>query len=438
MLNQVNYRAKIFYLIRRKIFFKNWEKFYREICGASCDYPENFLPELLQHARHHVPFYSEGFAAGNTRIEGLQKWPVLSKKILKERFEDLKSRDLETRSWYLNSSGGSTGTPSTFIQDREYQEWSIAAENYYYRNILGFDFASIPKIIFWSSPLDLIENTSAIKSKVGHWLRQTTFLDSFKLSREIMENYITQINRKTPGLIKGFAGSLYLIAKFAKENNLRIHPPRWIVSGAETLRPFMREIIEEVFDCKVYDFYGSRDAGAIAGECIQGNLHIFNFNNWVEVVDEKNAPVSPGREGRVLITTLHNYSMPLIRYEIGDTVVMGGSCSCGCRLPTLRKVTGRITDHFLTRGGERIHGQFFTRLFYFIGWILEFQILQIEVDRINIFYVLLSQTVESDIQNINTQIKRIMGGDCHIDWIQVDQVPRTPHGKWLFTRSLVS
>ncbi|GGA38121.1 hypothetical protein [Okeania sp. KiyG1] len=82
-----------------------------------------------------------------------------------------------------------------------------------------------------------------------------------------MHRYVEVINQKKPKLIKSYAGSLYQLAKFVKENNLSIHSPKRIHTSAETLRQFMRELIEDVFNCKIYDFYGSREVGAIAGEC---------------------------------------------------------------------------------------------------------------------------------------------------------------------------
>ena len=82
----------------------------------------------------------------------------------------------------------------------------------------------------------------------------------------------------------------------------------------------MRQKIENIFGTKLYDFYGSREAACIAAECKYGLMHVFSFNNYVEILDNNDQPVEEGEEGKVIITNLHNYSMPLIRYEITERI----------------------------------------------------------------------------------------------------------------------
>ena len=85
-----------------------------------------------------------------------------------------------------------------------------------------------------------------------------------------------------------------------------------------------------------------------------------------------------------------------------------------------------------------VHGQKFTRLFYYKDWIAQFQVLQKSVDQFEIYYVCLAAQIDGDMEEINIKIRGIMEADCDIKWIEVDEVPRTPQGKLMFTRSLVS
>jgi phenylacetate-CoA ligase len=199
----------------------------------------------------------------------------------------------------------------------------------------------------------------------------------------------------------------------------------------------MRREIEEVFQSPVFDFYGSREVGPLAGQCRRGRLHVFNFNNVVEVVDRAGCPVGKGQEGQILVTNLHNRAMPLIRYAIGDSAVMAAGCDCGSKLPAFEKVTGRVTDHFLTRGGL-VHGEFFTHLFYHRRWLREFQVLQSSIDEVIVYVVLNERAPQAEVGDIERQMRVVMGDECRIDWVEVDEVPRTPQGKFLFTRSLIS
>lgn len=433
----MNIGGSIYHFLRRRITFREWEVFYREILAHEEGLGDLHLSALLRHIKDHVPYYSE-ICGENHAAPRLSDFPILSKQILEKNFEALRSTDPTERNCFLNSSGGSTGRPQTFVQDKIFQQWSIAAQTYYFRRFLDADYAGTSKVILWGSEKDFYKRSLGLKPKFTNWLTRSTFLNSFKVSEEQLLNYLRIINRKKPEFIKGYAGSLYQLAKAAREGGIRIHSPRFIYSAAETLRPFMRATIEDVFGCKVFDFYGSREVGAIAGECREGKLHIFDFNNHLEIVDNDGSPVAPGGEGRVLVTTLHNHSMPLLRYAIGDTAVVGNPCSCGSVLPTLERVTGRLTDHFLNPDGDMVHGEYFTHLFYFRDWIEEFQVLQKDLDLIQIYFVPKDDPDSADVEDINEKIRLVMGNSCILEWIRVEEVPRTPQGKLLYTRSLVN
>ncbi|MCP2731513.1 phenylacetate--CoA ligase family protein [Limnofasciculus baicalensis] len=416
------------------------ELFYKEILQSSEGKSQAYLQSLLDYATLRVPYYTnlaDFWREGNSE---LAHFPLLTKPLIRDNFERLKSDEIASRNCFLNSSGGSTGQPISIMQDREFEEWREATELFYYRQFLGIDLGGLPQVILWGSTKDIKRqtNTQGVKGKLLKFIQPTTFLNSFKMTKEDLQKYVEIINQERPVLIKAYAGSLYQLAKFVRNNNLSIHRPKILYTSAETLRPFMRELIEDVFRCKVYDFYGSREVGAIAGECSRGKMHIFNFNNYVEVVDRDNNTVRFGEEGRILVTTLHNHTMPLIRYEIGDMAIPGKPCQCGSPLPTLERVTGRVKDHFLTRAGTLVDGGYFTRQFYFRNWVDEFQVLQKDFDRIEIYYVSNGEPVASEMADICTQIQLAMGEDCQIEWHQVEEVPRTPQGKLLYTRSLVN
>ena len=443
IFNMSNLKGEIYLFLRRNFTFRNWERFYQEIeSSLSFNLEKEYLKRIIWHAFNNVPYYRDIFEefglvkSGEVFLGRFEELPVLTKSMLKENFTNLISKDFKNRKWFKNSSGGSTGIPQTFIQDKEFREWNIATQTFYFRKLLKTDYAKVKKVILWGSERDIFGKKKTLKAKISNWLSQNIFLNTFRVSEKDWLRYIELINKKKPHFIKGYAGSLYEIAKLAKQKGLKVWQPRLIYSSAETLRPFMRETIEEVFGCKVYDFYGSREVGSTAGECQRGKLHIFNFNNLVEVVDEKNKSVRPGEMGRVLITTLHNFSMPLIRYEVEDTAILGGQCDCGIETPTLERITGRITDHFKNKKGELIHGEYFTHLFYFREWVKAFQVVQEELDKLKIFFSGMEAN-QKEVKEIEEKIRLVMGQDCRIGWEKVKEIPPTPQGKYLFTRSLI-
>lgn len=238
--------------------------------------------------------------------------------------------------------------------------------------------------------------------------------------------------------MRGYAGSLYALCQYAEKKKKPLYTPKVVVSTAESLSDIMREVIQSSFGTKVYNFYGSREVSNLAGECKEGLMHPFMFWNYQEILDSHNQPVKEDEEGRVIVTNLFNYSMPIIRYEIGDMAIRGSDkCVCSNALPTLKKVTGRITDNFVLENGTIIYGEYFTHLFFKEKWVEKFQIIQEDYDRIRLVIVAKGKVPNHSMHDINEKIRLVMGQGCKIKWDFVDDIPKTPNGKYMYTKSLV-
>lgn len=424
--------------MRKQMVFETYADSKRKIDAFRLEQQSSYLRKLLSYVVKHVEYYRELLPPDTDWIRSFSSIPTLTKNLIRKNFDRLKSDELQNMKWVVNTSGGSTGEPVTFIQDWQFREWSNLTQRYYSKKILGVEYAEIPKIILWGSERDIFGARESFTARARHWLTQTTFVNSFRMDETCLKETTRLINNKKPVMIKGYAGSLYQLAKYVRDHNLKIHHPRMVYSAAETLRPFMRELIESTFECKVYNFYGSREVGPIAAECRKGRMHLFCFNNYIEVVDSQNQPIHSGQEGRVLVTVLHNTAMPLVRYDIGDTAIVGDQCTCGLDLPTLKEITGRVTDHFKTQNGTLIHGEYFTHLFYYKPWVKEFQVVQKDFSNIEIYFVPIGELPFEDQKDLENKIRLVMGNDCLIDWHIVETIPRTPQGKLLFTRSLIS
>ena len=407
---------------------------------------EKYLKALLLHAYYNVKYYNITLNEvgiirnGEIDLDKFSTIPILTKSIIRQYREKIVSNDYMTRKWYYNSSGGSTGEPVRFVQDEMYRRWNSATNKYYYQDMLGIDEVHSRKVILWGSDRDIFEGTIGLRAKIGNWLTNTVFLNSFRMTKEDMEKYIKIINQYKPELIRGYAGSLYELCRFAEANNLKIFTPKILVSAAETLTDDMREKIESVFGTKVYNFYGSREVGPIAGECKHGLMHIFTFNNYVETINH-NKPVTENQEGNIIVTNLHNYSMPFIRYEIGDMAVSGPKkCKCGSPLPTFEKVTGRVIEHFIKKDGTVIPGEFFIHLIGVVcnsGFIRKFQVIQEDYERIRLLVVPSGTIDEHSKREITNKIRVVMGNECNIIWEFVDEIPKLKNGKYLYTQSLL-
>jgi phenylacetate-CoA ligase len=408
-----------------------------------------FLRNLLLHAYDNVPYYhrvlrkSGVIENGKLCLANFGRIPILTRKTIKEREGDLFSRDGEKRKWFYNTSSGSTGEPVRFIQDRLFLKWGRITSRYYYERMLGVNEAFAKKVLLWAAR-DLFRENFGFKEivarRINDVLTNTVLLNCTYMTETDMEHYVRMINSYKPEIIRGYASALYEICRFVEKRNLAIFKPTIVVSSAEMLRDVFRKKIENIFGARVYDVYGSRELDGIAGECKHGLLHIFMFNNYVEVMDGNNSEVREGENGKVVATALHNYSMPFIRYEIGDMAIVGpNTCKCGNPLPTLAKITGRVSCFFRKANGTLIDDGYFMAILAQREWIRAFKIIQEDYEKIRVMVVSIEGIIpNSEKKSIEEGIKLVMGKDCKVIWEVVDEIPKTKMGKYLYTQCLLS
>ena len=193
-----------------------------------------------------------------------------------------------------------------------------------------------------------------------------------------MHEFISILNISKPKLVVSYPEAIYCLAKFAENEGLSIIPQRAIMTAAGKLFPFMRRKIEQVFQCKVFDRYGSREVGDMACEIpgING-LWVAPWGNYLEIVDPEGNRVADGIEGDILVTSLTNYAMPLIRYNIGDRGVLSSPARIKDKYSQiLQEVTGRSMDYFRTQNGAIINPGYFMANLYYRDWIAQYQIIQ--------------------------------------------------------------
>jgi len=391
------------------------------------------LKDVLTYARNRVPYYREIFQ--NTRIQNsiepppdLGSFPLLTKKEIRNHFRHLVSVDYKKMRRRLLSTSGSTGRPLQVVQDNVDIRWALAAEEYYYRHFVGIDHFRARKVLLRRDYM----TPKGIRRLYSERIENTVMLGCLQLSKSRLERYLRVFNAYKPELIQGNASYLYAISRFLEKRGTLVSKPKAIVSMSEVLHDFMRETIERAFGAKVYDFYGTREAPSIAGECSQGLMHIFTYQNQVEALESLS---SQGKE--LAITTLHNFSMPLIRYRIGDEAILGPrSCSCGCQLPTLKSIIGRTADYFLTKDGRLVHGFIFILMLRRNRSIESFKIIQEDYDRIRMLVV--AETLDKRWTDlVDEKTRELMGINCKVVWELVDEIPESAGGKYSFASSML-
>lgn len=412
--------------------------------SVSEDIMTHLLRTMLQHCQQSVPYY----AARMSEIGGyfakdpeayLVQLPILTKEIIREKIDHLSSNDLTQRKWYYNTSGGSTGEPIKLIQDSDFSTQTIATQ------ILmsawaGREFGE-PAVLVWGSERDVREGTMGLKMRVLNALSNDSWLNAYHLTPKNMRALIETINRKPPKVIIAYVQAIYELAKFVEREGLVVRPQSAIMTSAGTLHPFMREKIQSVFQCNIFDRYGSREVGDIACECqAHTGLHVFPWQNYVEIVDEAGNGVPRGTEGNIVVTSLTNFAMPLIRYAIGDRGVLSPTetCSCGRKGQLLEQVAGRNVDMFRRRDGTLVSSGYFTRLLYFRDWVHKFQVIQKDYALI-VFKIVKSATdySPSELEEITQKTQAVMGTPCTVTFEFVDDIETSASGKYRYTMSEV-
>lgn len=407
-------------------------------------YQKQRLTDLLKHAYQTVPYYNEILSDagviddGSVNLDRYSDIPLLTKDELRSENDRLRSSDPNS-GVYKNTSGGTTGEPVEFLQDDEYLAWTNGNRRYYHR-MAGRDLGE-PWAKLWGDESEVFGERQSLKDEFADFILNRHFLNSYRMGETEMAEHVERINDIQPKSMEVYVESIDELAKYIDNHELNIHSPNGILSTAGTLHQPVRERVERVFDTTVLNKYGSREVGTMACECPhQEGLHIFDHTHYIEVVDEEGNPLPPGEEGELAITLLTNYTMPLIRYRIGDMGIMKeGQCSCGRPFTMLKNVTGRVIDHFLTTDERLVHGQLLIHLLYYKPWIKKFQVRQTAQDRV-LFRIVLNEgksPPQSDLDEIESKTQKALGEGVTVDFKFPNEIEPSDSGKYRYTISEV-
>ena len=399
------------------------------------------LMKLLTHAERECPYWTRVFRnlglkpADIRNMEHFRRLPITTKTTIRENHDDMVAESWKGRTW-KKSTGGSTGEPLHFEYTPESSEWrqAVTRRGYSWAGAKG----GVRQAYIWGISLDPPPWFKVVKQKLHQLLLRQKYFNSFLFDPPAMERCQQQLRRFQPEVIVGYTNPLYNFSRFlnGQEQDSGIHPAS-VITAAEALFEYQRREIEAAFQAPVFHSYGSREFMLIAMECEQHQgLHISAENLLVEILREDGSPASPGEEGRVVITDLHNYGMPFIRYEIGDMAVLAEHpCSCGRGLPLLKQITGRILDMISTPDGKQVPGEYFPHLMKEFKDIHRFQVVQEDLHSLLIKLVAPDGLPEADLHRLKTMVRQVMGEDCNINYEFVNDIPLTRTGKHRVTIS---
>ena len=325
-----------------------------------------------------LPWFRER-AAGARRLADL---PILTRADVQAHREALRDPSRPPEALVTDSTGGSTGEPVRFHHDADLAVSTFATEALLARWWGVTPWARTAYV--WG------DDREAGGSWKERWVERALgrlHLNAFRMDDERTTAFVRRLRRFRPEVLQGYATALDLLAVRVLDEGGDPPRPRVVRSAAESLFPDRRARIEAAFGMAVRDVYGSRETPCLAAQCRHGGFHVMAHTKVVELVDEAGRAVPPGEPGRVLVTDLANRAFGFVRYANGDVASWStepAPCPCGVAWPRLAAVHGRSSDFITTPAGQRIHGEWFTHLFYDRDDVRRFQLRQTSLHRVEL------------------------------------------------------
>jgi len=400
-------------------------------------YQDEQLVELVRRAARHVPHYRRSLGEAGVEaerfggLEDLPRLPILDKGVVRSDPMSLVDERLDRRRLIEAHTSGTTGTPLILYRDVWLNSAAFAYVDGRCRDA-STRRCRMRRRQNASVTIGGILVAAPNRTKPPFWVHNRRwrhlYMSSYHLSPRYLGHYVERMRRFGGEFIEGYPSSLYAVARHILDNNLPTVPFRAAFTTAETLFEHMREAIAKAFTCRVYDQYGAVEMCVLAAECERGSMHLSPDYGIVEVLDESNRPLPPGRDGQLVCTSLVNRVQPFIRYPLGDTGSLApGGCACGSALPVLGELLGRTDSVLITRDGRRI-GRL-SPVFKGADNIAEAQVVQDDFDSFRIRVVPGPGYSDSDGRAIVAALAQRVGrADIRVEL--VDRIERTAAGKF--------
>ena len=408
------------------------------------EYQHERLQAVVAHAFEHVPFYRRRFdalkltPADIKTTADLPKLPLLTRDDVRENFDDLCSRAFPRRSIRTGHTSGTTGTPLTIGYDRDTVWMTYAVFDRHYRWAgckLGTNGDRIA-VARGNVIVPLDQRTPPFWRK--NYRHNQLLLSSFHLSGTNLPAYFDALAKFQPAVVDGYPSTLFLLAKYL-QNRGEFFPVKAVITSSETLYDFQRDVIEERFKCRVFDYYALAERMVFSHECDRHEGHHVAMEYGVaEVIDPDGQPVPTGSVGRLAGTSLHNLGMPLIRYATTDmTALRATACSCGRQHALMEDVTTKAEDVLTLADGRLISPSVLTHPFKPLDCIEGSQIVQTAPNVVVVRLIPRSTYTDAHTRQLVHELKARLGEDVTIDVQLVDRLETSKNGKFKWVISKV-
>jgi phenylacetate-CoA ligase len=396
-------------------------------------YREQRLRSTLAAAAK-IPFYAQRFG-GAVSPADLSSLQVLERSDISSLSASVRSLHSRNTAFVGERSSGTSGVAVELLFDTSHQRGRNAARIRYLRangwNPLRRSVWFVGARLLTMRNVDYPGATELIKGFASIGVK---FLSTWMPFNEAVET-LAQIQ---PVSIYAYPSGIDGILRVMEESGRRLPSLRLAMCGGEVVEDSLRRRAREFFGVDLCDNYGSTEA-FIAFQCPAGSYHINAEHVFLEIVDESGRAVAPGATGRVLVTTLENYLMPLVRYEIGDYAIGGrGACTCGRTLPLLGRVLGRQVNLLRKPDGSLVSGWHAVGMLRDAPEMKIFQLLQKSLTQVCVRYVANQPLSREREVMLTTKLQDQIGPQAIVTFERVDTLDRSSSGKFMVTMSEVA
>ena len=397
---------------------------------------EAMLQKMLRHAVASSPFYKERFGQAGINalqvesISDLAELPVLTKADVRRNLDGILSTSYRKDQLAQAKTGGSTGEALRVYCDRKGIELRAGAalrSDEWSGWKLGEPVAAV-----WGNP----PRPVTLKNKLRRWLKdRIIYLDTMRVDDEAIDTFLAEWKVMRPGLLYGHAHSIFILCEALKQRGQTLNT-RGIVATSMMLIESERRVIEEVCGLKVTNRYGCEEVSLIACECEQHRgLHLNADHNIVEFLRDDGTPCQPGEDGRIVVTELINFGMPMIRYEVGDRGVPSDRvCPCGRGLPLMEHVTGRVADFLVATDGHKVAGiSIIENTLTKLPGIQQMQVVQEEARLLQVNLVPGPDYSPDTEGKLISSLQEYLGSEVAVQVTRVKRIPQEESGKYRFT-----
>ena len=400
------------------------------------------LRRLIRHAYTSVPHYRDlldrhGIRPEDIRsVDDLAAVPVTSRREFQARaVRDVVARDVDPARLIVRRTSGRSGQPLS-IRRTWFEERLLGVFRWRALHAMGWRPTDRQAEIEEVGPTHPHDRQFVHRALQGIGLWRQARIDALQAPEGIR----LALRAFGPDIVTGYAGALTRVAQTMSDADRATLRVRFAATHSEVLTPQMRQQIATGFAAPVYEIYDCNECNVIAWECVgSGALHVCDDAVVVEILVD-GRPVAPGERGEVVVTSLHSFAMPIIRYRLGDVVTRGSTtCSCGQPFSTLHRIEGRMADYFPLPGGRLLHPY---EIVAIVGnatpWLREYQLTQEREDLVVLHVVPWRVPSAPELDDLHARVARIIGGDVTLRLDVVAALRIEPHAKFRVCRSMVT